>query len=375
MKAPQKSAEIAVSTSRPRPVLMIPLRRCGSHALRLRLNFNSQFCSPYPLHIVDFMPLVPLYGDLSDDAAYFRLVVDVIGLQTASMVKWPDVVFDPVDIFDALAKEPRSVHRIVWELLLRTGERHNACVVMDKSLDSVRYAPELMALFPDMLFLNVVRDPRAQVASINRAIIHEFDTTLNAGIWAEAHRIGRALVAQYPERVLTIRFEDFLMNQEAILRKICYFFGIDFLPEMLDVTKSPEAQQISHMSALWESNCFAPIAANKDKFKTQLSLPEIEIIETINRDHMLHYGYELMTEAQALVPDETIHNACRKRSEAGRLNAWVEMEKKNYQDFILRRFRADYLARVRSSLERIAGNNIKAPASIKETDRIAATVA
>ena len=60
-------------TSRPRPVLMIPLRRCGSHALRLRLNFNADFYSPYPLHIVDFMPLVPLYGDLEDDRTYFRL--------------------------------------------------------------------------------------------------------------------------------------------------------------------------------------------------------------------------------------------------------------------------------------------------------------
>ena len=76
--------------SRPRPVLMIPLRRCGSHALRLRLNNSKEFFSPYPLHIVDFMPLVPRYGDLEDDEAYFRLVVDIIGLQSASMVKWKD---------------------------------------------------------------------------------------------------------------------------------------------------------------------------------------------------------------------------------------------------------------------------------------------
>ena len=66
---------------RPRPLLMVPLRRCGSHALRLRLNFNPDFYSPYPLHIVDFMPLVPLYGDLSDDRSYFQMVVDVVGLQ------------------------------------------------------------------------------------------------------------------------------------------------------------------------------------------------------------------------------------------------------------------------------------------------------
>ena len=87
--------------ARPRPVLMIPLRRCGSHALRLRLNFNPQFYSPYPLHIVDFMPMVPLYGDLEDDRAYFRMVVDVVGLQAASMVKWSNVVFDHLTMLAA----------------------------------------------------------------------------------------------------------------------------------------------------------------------------------------------------------------------------------------------------------------------------------
>ena len=137
--------------SRPRPVLMIPLRRCGSHALRLRLNNSKEFFSPYPLHIVDFMPLVPRYGDLEDDEAYFRLVVDIIGLQSASMVKWKDMVFDPVEIFEVIKHQKRSVHKILWELLMRAGEHHQATIVMDKSLDSVRYAEELFDLFPDML--------------------------------------------------------------------------------------------------------------------------------------------------------------------------------------------------------------------------------
>jgi hypothetical protein len=339
---------------RPRPVLMIPLRRCGSHALRLRLNFNPQFYSPYPLHIVDFMPMVPLYGDLADDRAYFRLVVDVVGLQAASMVKWADMVFDPVEIFESICRQPRSVHRVVWELLLRAGEQHHAGVVMDKSLDSVHYAAELMALFPDMLFLNVVRDPRAQVASMNRAIIHDFDTTLNARAWVEAHRVAGELVARYPERVLTIRYEDFLGEQEATLRRVCAFFGIDYLPEMLDVAASPEANQIAQLSALWASNCFAPIVANVDKFKKQLSMDEIEIIETLARDYMAQYGYELMTPALAdAAPADGALTAARTRSDAGKQHAWRELEQNNFRDYILRRYRADYLAKVRSRMEQI----------------------
>ena len=335
--------------SRPRPVLMIPLRRCGSHALRLRLNFNPQFYSPYPLHIVDFMPIVPLYGDLANDKSYFRLVVDVVGLQAASMVKWSDVVFDPVDIFDSICNEPRSVHRVVWEMLLRAGERNNATVVMDKSLDSVHYAGELMQLFPDMLFLNVVRDPRAQVASMNRAIIHDFDTALNAKAWVDAHCVAQGLATRYADRVLTIRYEDFLSNQEATLRQVCGFFGIDYMPQMLDITQSKEAKQISQLSALWASNCYGPVAANKDKFKTQLSADEIELIETLAQEHMAHYGYERMTQARATITDDT-WNAARRHSDVGRQTAWSDLEQNNYRDFILRRFRSDYLQRVRHSV-------------------------
>ena len=143
-------------SQRPKPVLMIPIRRCGSHALRLRLNFSPDFYSPYPLHIVDFMPLVELYGDLSNDWTYFQLVIDLIGLQNATMVKWEQVALDPVTIFEAIKDKPRSVHAIAWEMLFQAGKQHNAKIVMDKSLDNVYYGEKLVDLFDDMLFLNVV---------------------------------------------------------------------------------------------------------------------------------------------------------------------------------------------------------------------------
>ncbi len=339
------------SSGRPLPLSMTPLRRCGSHALRLRLNINPDFHSPYPLHIVDFMPLLPLYGDLADDRRYFQLVVDVVGLQAAGMVKWPDMAFDPGEIFDAIQAEHRSVHRIVWEMLLRAGERHGATVVMDKSLDSVHYAEEQLAIFPDMRFLNVVRDPRAQVASMNRAIIHYFDTTLNAISWVKAHEAGRALAQRHPERVLTIRFEDFIADQERVLRRVCGFINIEFLPAMLDVAASSEARQLAKMSELWQSNCFAPIPAIQDKFKTQLSMDEIETIESLARPLMQHYGYEFMTKAARPAPEPAVLAACRETSAQARSQAWARLAEANHRDYVLRRFRADYLARVRQNLE------------------------
>ena len=340
-----------LDNKRPRPILMIPLRRCGSHALRLRLNFSREFYSPYPLHIVDFMPLVDLYGDLDNDDAYFQMVIDVIGLQNASMVKWPDIVFDPTDIFERLKAHPRSVHAVVWELLLLAGERRGASVVMDKSLDSVHYADVLLRLFDEFRFLNVVRDPRAQISSMNRAIIHDFDTLLNTITWVKAHDAARMLAAQHPDRVLTVRFEDFLSDQETVLRTICSFFQIEFLPSMLDVSKSNEARQISTLSALWESNASAPIAANIDKFKATLSPEEIGIIETMAGGHMDDYGYERMALSNIEVTPQMMASA-KDHSDARRRQAWIDLQAKGPRDCRLREFRADTLAVIRTRLER-----------------------
>ena len=335
--------------ARPRPVMMIPLRRCGSHALRLRLNMSPQFYSPYPLHIVDLMPLVPLYGDLRDDRSYFRMVADVVGLQAVSMVKWPGMVFDPVEIFEAIRHQPRSIHRVLWELLLRAGERQHASVVMDKSLDSVHYAEDQMRLYPDMVFVNVVRDPRAQVASMNRAIIHDFDSLLNAQTWLKAHRAADHVQQRWPDRVLTIRYEDFLSRQQETLERICGFLGIDFLPQMLDVTGSQEARQISQLSALWASNCYAPIAANIDKFKQQLTTQDINFIETLTGEYMDRYGYERLTAGDAGITQEMLAQA-GVRSDEARERSWRDLEHDNFRDYVLRRGRADYLAQLAARL-------------------------
>lgn len=333
---------MTTTNNRPKPLLMIPLRRCGSHALRLRLNFSEDFHSPYPLHICDVMHLLPHYGDLRNDRNYFQLVIDLIGLQNATMVKWKGVALDPVAVFDAIKDHPRSVHAIMWEMLLQAGELHDARVVMDKSLDSVVYAEEMFALQPELLLLNVVRDPRAQVGSMNRAILYDFDTLGNAKRWVKAHDVARKLMVKYPERVLTIRFEDFITNQEPVLRTICTFLNIDFTTGMLDIGKSDEARDISKLSALWQTNIYNPIVGNIDKFKKDLSLAEIELIESFAKEHMAFYGYDCMTPANSAVTDaDTL--ASSTRSDLNRQAAWQQLEQDNYRDYLLRKFRHDYI--------------------------------
>lgn len=337
------------SQKRAKPLLMIPLRRCGSHALRLRLNLSPNFYSPYPVHLVDFMPLVPLYGDLSDDFSYFQLTIDVVGLLNSTMVKWENVSIDPVSIFEAVSERPRSIHTILWEMLFQSGKKHGATVVMDKSLDSIYYAEEMIDLFDDMIFLNVVRDPRSQVSSMNRAIIYDFDTCLNALRWLHAHRTAKALAQKYPSKVLTIKFEDFLMNQEEVLVKICQFIGIEFIPAMLDVSKSQEAQRMSTMSALWQTNTSAPIMANIDKYMKHLTKEEIQMIETICAELMDDYGYSRFYKEDTRLTNEIIARA-KAQSETEKTKAWEALKENDPRDYQLRQFRNEYINMVKARL-------------------------
>ncbi|MGK7901810.1 MAG: sulfotransferase [Hormoscilla sp.] len=334
---------------RPRPILMTPIRRCGSHAIRLRLNFSREFYSPYPLHIVDFLPLIKLYGDLNDDDIYFQLVLDMIGLQNANMRRWDKVSLDPVDIFEAVKEGPRSPHAIAWEMLFFAGEQHHAKVVMDKSLDNIHDFEELIDLFDDIKFLNIVRDPRAQVNSINLSIIHEFDTVLNALTWVKAHEAAKKLAEKYPKKVLTIRYEDFLKHQELVIRKVCQFVGIKFFDDMLDVFASSEAQNLSQLSALWENNAFDPIVANIDKFSKSLTQEEINIIETITSEYMERYGYKRITKGSTQITQEMIERA-KSKSLKRKQEAWISLKQNAPRDYQLRMFRANYLRMVEERL-------------------------
>lgn len=329
---------------------MIPIRRCGSHAIRLRLNFSPDFYCPYPLHIVDFMPLIKLYGDLSHDDVYFQLVVDLIGLQNATMVKWEQVALDPVLIFESVKDKPsRGVHVIIWEMLSQAGARHNSRVVMDKSLDSVHYAKELMALDDDLLFLNVTRNPHAQISSMNLSIIYEFDTLANTMVWVKAYDAAKELVDKYPKRVLTVRYEDFLSDSESELRKICQFVGMEFVESMLCVEKSKEARHISSLSQLWESNTSAPIMGHIDKFKKHLTENDLQIIETLAGHHMDRYGYDRITTGAVNISTEMM-DASKKQSELKKKEAWAALKKNNYKDYLLRKFRGDYIDMIKRRL-------------------------
>lgn len=274
---------------RPRLVFIFPLRRCGSNSLRLHLNCHPDIFAPYPIHIHDFMHLLPNYGNLSNDTNYLNLITDVIGYQNTTLIRWTDISFDPLELFDMLKDEPRSIHRIIGEMYLIAGEKKGAKIVIDKSQDSVLYAKEIKNLFPDALIIDLIRDPRAQINSINLAIIHDFDTISNCKTWIHRRQIMDNLYENFYSSILSVKYENFILFQKETLEIICKFLKLNFCESMTFISK--EAIKMAKISCLWENNSSPPMKENIDKFLNILSKEEIQYIEFNTQKWIQQYHY------------------------------------------------------------------------------------
>lgn len=320
-------------------VLMIPLRRCGSNAIRLRMNLHSEFYSPYPLHLCDIEKPDP--DTLKDDLVYFQWIVNMIGLQRHSLVAWEDVHLDPVSIWENIKNKPRSIYQIYWEMLSQAGQIHNASVVMDKCQDSVCDFEELVGICPNMLFLDVVRDPRAQISSMNQSILYEFDTFLNTERWVESRQWVDRLRERFPEKVLTIRYEDFILKQEHTLRTVCRFVGIPFDPIVLDVQLSQEAYHMASLSPLWKTNFDNPISHYIHKYRDSLSSEEIGHIEHHTWKWMKQYDYSPEIHHPSTLPYD--RETALLRSNEKKNAAWIQLQQNYPYDYVLRKSRYHYL--------------------------------
>ena len=248
-------------------------------------------------------------------------------------------------MFDICKDKHRSIHTLTGELLLEAMKRlkPQATVAMDKSLDCIHYADELVKIFGDRIrFLFVIRDPRAQINSMNKAIIHEFSTLANALIWKDNYTKALNLMEAYPDKTLKFSFEEFIYKEKETIQKVCDFLEIPFEEKMIDITQSAEAKELHTMSKLWESNFSAPIVSNIDKFKKELSAEDINVIESICGELMDKLGYQRINESSQNITEEQIKKSLEE-SATKRKEEWAILEYDDKEDYERRIKRAKYI--------------------------------
>lgn len=195
----------------------------------------------------------------------------------------------------------RTAEGVFTHFAKREVRLNGKSIVCEKTPQNIFYLKEIFELYPNAHVINMVRDPRAVMLSQKnkwmrrklggwyitrreaiRLRINYHPITLSK-LWNAA--IGAALKFKDDNRVLTVIFEELLEQPEATIRKICAHVGVDFNPEMLQIT-----QESSSIEMDSEEKGFKKERAVNWR-KGGLNDTEIWWCQQISGDYMRHYGF------------------------------------------------------------------------------------
>jgi Sulfotransferase family len=170
----------------------------------------------------------------------------------------------------------------------------------DKTPLYMGYLPLLERLFPDALYIHLIRDGRDAAVSFlqlpDGIVTRDWATPRSAADFAcqwrteieAARRLGRRAGARYVE----VRYEALVSGTEAELRALCGFCGIAYESAMLGYAGSVDVTDKPHQRSLQRP----PTPGLRD-WRTELAPADVEAFESIAGPLLQRLGYQLANPA------------------------------------------------------------------------------
>jgi hypothetical protein len=162
----------------------------------------------------------------------------------------------------------------------------------DKTPIFVLEIPLLAELFPEAVFVHVIRDGR-DVAQSRRDTAwgtHRFDH--EALVWSsqveQGRRDGRALGAPH---YLEVRYEQLIDDIDSVARELCDFVGLDFEPEMLRYHERVGQILASQPYPEEHQNLLRPPARERD-WRRDLAPRDVMLFQSLAGETLRRFGYE-----------------------------------------------------------------------------------
>lgn len=273
-------------------IFMVGEQRSGSNLLRLILNASGEIAGPHPPHILQrFMPLMDIYGDLTDEKQFMKLIDDVCRLVEYNPVPWEKVVLDRQDIRRRCREN--NLVAVFGAVMEAYAEAQNASAWICKSMQNIRWADQLDSYFPNPKYVYLYRDPRDVALSFMKAVIGDKHPYFIAQQWAELQRLCLAELDKLgTKHVFSVCYEELTSNPREVVSNLCKFLNIEFKEDMLAFHQSSEAQNAASSSSLWQNVVQPIMSQNSKKFMKEMSEEDIRIIESVTGDVMDRLGYE-----------------------------------------------------------------------------------
>ncbi|MFY0608252.1 MAG: sulfotransferase [Cyclobacteriaceae bacterium] len=187
-----------------------------------------------------------------------------------------------LDLVDSYAQSQGIENSICW---------------IDHTPENLQYFNTLTEIFPQALFIHLVRDPRAIASSVMKLDWGPNTAKESANFWAANVSFGLSAELFQPNKVLRLRYEDVVERPKETIKNVCRFADIDFDEAMLkaDGFQVPDYTRKQHLA----------VGDTPDRGKVyswEKSLKDWQIyrIEQAVGDLMGHFGYERVAKGRSL---------------------------------------------------------------------------
>jgi hypothetical protein len=167
---------------------------------------------------------------------------------------------------------------------------------LEKSVEAAELALELQQLFPDAIFIHILRNPYANLVSMRKFRMHNKKTTAFPWLGLDYRSLYNSLFFLYKNRrliskYLVIKYEDLIMTPEATLQSICEFAELEFAEHLLQPT---------YLGKPWSGNSSATVkfqgisTARLNDWQTEISPLEVKLINKYLKHVVEDFGYDVV---------------------------------------------------------------------------------
>jgi hypothetical protein len=268
------------------PVIVLGVGRSGTTLLRVMLDRSSELAIPYETFFVPQLAhrhgKKPKIDGFLDDLGRLRTLYD-----------WG---ITPEDVQPRL-RDGMTTSEAIAAVFETYAERQGKPRWGDKTPLYMQQLPLLERLFPDAIWVHLVRDGRDAALSFLELpegfsgktwalprTVQQFAARWRTEILA-ARKLGRHAGSRY----LELRYEDLVAEPEQHLRLVCEHASLAWEPAMLDHTRPSDT---AHMPE--HRNLAQPPTPGLRDWRSQMSRADALAFEEVAGDILQSSGYELL---------------------------------------------------------------------------------
>ena len=269
------------------PFFVVGCPRSGTTLVRWMLREHPRLSIPPETPwLVEFAP-----RDAHWDRNRLAQVLD----QIVRHPRFADWSFPPERARDAVARRrPSGYAELVTALFAACAEREGKPRWGDKTPENVHHVELLDRLFPQAVFIHVIRDGREVAASLAEQPWSKAGLVGKAYWWRDCVTAGRLAGRRLGgARYCEIRLEDLVADPERALRRACDAIGESYTPRMLEHrARTGEMEGWSPELLRSHGHLTKPPTAGLRDWKAGVSPDEQDEVTRICRPLLQELGYE-----------------------------------------------------------------------------------